>query len=370
MLRSLLNVMRKEATQTLRDRRMVFLLVAAPLIQLTMFGYAVNLDVDHIPTVVCDQDRTEESERLLQDFFANGTFARRRDVFAPRAAQDALESGEAAVAVIVPHGYARGIGRRDAPQIQLLLDGTDSTRAQVAQADASQFLLLHGAAGAARPGANRAPPFLLSPRIFYNPRLASPVFMVPGILSMLLMNVTAMLTAMGLTREKESGTLEQVLVTPLQPSILLAGKSLPFVFVGLSNIAGVLLLGSLIFDVPLHGSLAVIAVGGILYVFSTLGFGILLGTLASSQQQAMLGAFAFILPGSLLSGYLSPIDAMPIWLRPLTLFNPMRHFLEIVRGCLLKGEGFTDLFPQMIALSILGSGVLGLSIARFHKRLA
>lgn len=367
MLRSLFNVMTKEAIQTLRDRRMTFILMIAPLLQLSLFGYAVNFDVDHLPTVVCDQDATPKSQELLQGFFANAIFTRAADVLDPAAAQRALESGAAEVAVIVPHGFTREAGREAGPEVQVIVDGTDTTRAQVAQADAREFLVEHGLSAAT---AAIGPPLVLEPRILYNPRLSSPVYMVPGILGMLLMQATAFLTAMGLAREKEAGTLEQVLVTPIRPSVLLAGKTLPFVFVGLFDIVGVILIGSLLFAVPVRGSLPLLGLGGFLYVFSTLGFGILLGTLASSQQQAILAAFAFILPASLLSGFLSPIASMPAWLRPLTFLNPMRHFLEIVRGTLLKGEGFADLYRQFVALLVIGVAVLLLSIARFRKHLA
>ena len=367
---SLVNVMRKELIQTLRDRRMVFTLLLAPLIQLVMFGYAVNLDVDHIPTVVCDQDRTPESRALVEQLLADGTFRRDGEVLDPEVAQQALDSGEAAVAVIVPRGFAVRAARHDDPQVQVLIDGTDSTRAQVAANDASQFLLLHGIGGASMPlaGPVMAPP--LEPRILYNPRLKTPVYMLPGILATLLLNVTAIVTAMGLSRERETGTLEQILVTPIRPAVLLAGKCLPFTLFGLVTVLAVMLLGSWLFEVPIRGSLGVVAVGAFLYLFSTLGIGVLIAAFSPSQQQAMLGAFGFILPAMLLSGFVSPISSMPAWLRPLTLVLPMRHFLEIMRGCLLKGAGFADLAPQLIALAVLGVLILAVSIARFRKRLA
>jgi ABC-2 type transport system permease protein len=361
---SLGNVMRKELIQTLRDRRMVFSLLLAPVIQLIAFGYAVNLDVDRIATIVCDEDRTPASRDLVEQFFADGTFRRRAETLDADAAQTALESGEAAVAVIVPRGYAVRVGRADAPQVQVLVDGTDSTRAQVAASDASQFLLLHGIGG----DLLQTPP--LVPRILYNPRLKTPVYMLPGILASLLLNVTAIITAMGLARERETGTLEQILVTPIGPAVLLAGKCLPFIVFGLVDVLAVLLLGSWLFDVPIAGSLFVLALGAFLYLFSTLGIGILIAAFSSSQQQAMLGAFAFMLPAMLLSGFMSPVSSMPAWLQPLTLLLPMRHFLEIMRGCLLKGAGLRDLAPQLVGLAVLGVVILAASIARFHRRLA
>jgi ABC-2 type transport system permease protein len=206
--------------------------------------------------------------------------------------------------------------------------------------------------------------------VLYNQRLKSAVFMLPGVLATLLLNVTAIVTAMGLARERETGTLEQILVTPIRPAVLLAGKCLPYILFGLIDVLAILLLGNLIFEVPFRGSFGVVALGSFLYLFSTLGIGILIATLSASQQQAMLGAFAFMLPAMLLSGFMSPISSMPAWLRPFTMLIPMRHYIEIMRGCLLKGAGIRDLAQQMIALLVLGIGILGISVGRFRKRLA
>lgn len=370
MLRSFLVVVRKELVQALRDRRMVFLLVAAPLIQLVAFGYAVNLDVDRIPSIACDEDRTPASRELVEAFFANGTFERAGAVDSPDDAQRALETGAAAAVIVVPRGFERAVQRHAAPSVQVLVDGTDSTRAQVASADASQFLLLRGVDVGPVRAVRRAPPAALAPRILYNQRLSSPVYMLPGVAASLLLNITAIITAMGLAKEKETGTLEQILVTPLRPSVLLAGKCAPFVLFGLVDVLGLLLVGSLVFDVPIRGSLAVVGVGALLYLFSTLGMGILLATLGASQQKAILGAFSFILPAVLLSGFASPIENMPAWLQPLTLLNPMRHFVEIMRGCLLKGAGFEDLARPLAWLAALGAGIMILSVALFRRRLA
>jgi ABC-2 type transport system permease protein len=368
ILRSLLNVMKKELSQTLRDRRILATLIVSPILQLVVFGYAINLDVDRIPTVVCDQDRTHESRDLTQAFFADRTFLHRADVLDPSSAQDALETGTVAAALIVPRDFALHVARADAPEVQVIVDGTDVTLAQVASNAASQFLLLRGIGRepTIRPGIAAAS---LVPRVLYNQRLKSAVYMLPGVLATLLLNVTAIVTAMGLARERETGTLEQILVTPIRPAVLLAGKCLPYILFGLIDVLAILLLGNVIFDVPFQGSLGVVALGSFLYLFSTLGIGILIATLSATQQQAMLGAFAFMLPAMLLSGFMSPIASMPAWLRPFTMLIPMRHFVEIMRGCLLKGAGIRDLAQQMIALAVLGVGILAVSVARFRKRL-
>jgi ABC-2 type transport system permease protein len=370
MLLSLFNVVRKELRQTLRDRRMVISLVVAPVLQLVVFGYAINLDVDRVPTVVCDQDATPRSRDLVQQFFAGGTFRDQGRLHDPAAAQSALETGDAAVALVVPRGFSVRSARHDSPQVQVLVDGTDSTRAQVASNAARQFLLMHGVGGGPIIASGGRAAAVLTPRILYNPRLSTPVYMLPGILATLLLNVTAIAAAMALAREREAGTLEQVLVTPITPVVLLAGKCLPFILFGLVDIAAVLVLGSWLFDVPMRGSLAVVGLGSFLYLFSTLGFGIMLATLSATQQQAMLGAFSFVLPAALLSGFMSPIDAMPAWLQPLTLLNPMRHFVEIARACFLKGAGARDLVGQLVSLAVLGIALLAVAVLRFRRRVA
>jgi ABC-2 type transport system permease protein len=366
---SLLNVMKKELSQTLRDRRMLTTIIVAPILQLVIFGYAIDLDVDRIPTVVCDQDETPESRSLTQAFFADRTFLRHEDVRDPEAAQDALEAGDVAAALIVPLGFAPRLARGDDPEVQVIVDGTDPTRAQVASNAASQFLRLRGIGGEPDASATVAAPSF-APRVLYNQRLKSAIYMLPGVLATLLLNVTAIVTAMGLARERENGTLEQVMVTPIRPSILLAGKCLPYILFGFVDVLAILLLGNLMFDVPFRGSFSVIALGSFLYLFSTLGFGILIAAYSSSQQQAMLGAFGFMLPAMLLSGFMSPIASMPAWLRPFTMLIPVRHYVEIMRACLLKGATVGELATQMIALTVLGIALLGLSVARFRKRLA
>jgi ABC-2 type transport system permease protein len=368
IVRSLLNVTIKELRQTMRDKRMLATLIVSPVLQLIVFGYAIDLDVDRIPTLVCDQDRTAPSRDLAQAFFADRTFLRKADVDEPDTAQDALESGSAAAVVIIPRGYALRTARADKPEVQVLVDGTDSTRAQVAANAARQFLVGRGVG--TDPVVQPAARASLAFRVMFNERLKTAIYMLPGVLATLLLNVTSLVTAMGLARERETGTLEQVLVTPIRPSVLLAGKCLPYVLFGLVDILAILLLGNLIFQVPFRGSFGVVALGSFLYLFSTLGIGIFIASFSASQQQAMLGTFGFMLPAMMLSGFMSPISSMPSWLRPFTMLIPMRHYVEIMRGCLLKGAGVGDLAQQMLALTVLGIGILALSVARFRKRVA
>jgi ABC-2 type transport system permease protein len=375
---SLLAVMRKEMRQAFRDRRMVALLLFVPVVQLTVLGYAVDLEVDHIPTVVCDQDLTPSSRDLAASFLASGTFDRRMVTTDPQAASIMLERGVAAAALIIPVGFERDLQRNIPAQVQVLVDGSDPNRAQIASNSASQFLLDRAATlslavleqqASAQGRVARPAQARLVPRILFNPRLKSAVYMVPGVAAMVLLIVTTIVTAMGLAREREIGTMEQILVTPLKPAVLLIGKCLPFALVGVVLVPAILTVGSLLFDVPVRGSLAVIFAGTVLYLMSTLGTGVFISTISRSQQQAILGGFFFLMPAILLSGFMTPIENMPWWIRPITYLNPVRYFLEIMRNCLLKGAGFAELAPQMAALAGFGVVILTLASLRFRKQL-
>ncbi len=379
MFTSLLAVMIKELRQAFRDRRTAFILLVAPVIQLIVLGYAVDLDVEHIPTVVCDQDGSPASRDLVRGLVAGSTFDRVAGVLDGDQAQALLESGEAAVAVIVPAGFGRDLARGRPVAIQVLVDGTDPNRAQVAASSANHYLTtravevalerMQAAAGAL--GMVVSPPQVrLEPRVYYNPGLSSAGYMVPGVIAMILVVVTTIVTAMGLAREREAGTMEQLMVTPIRPAVLLAGKCLPFAVLGLLDVAAVLLVGSLLFDVPMNGPLEVVFAASALYLMTTLGAGIFVSAVTGSQQQAVLGSMFFIMPAVLLSGFMTPIENMPDWIVPLTWINPMRYFVEIMRANLLKGAGFADLIPQFLALFLFGLAILTLSALRFRKRLA
>jgi ABC-2 type transport system permease protein len=379
MFHSLLAVMKKELRQAFRDRRMAALLLFVPVVQLILLGYAVDLEVDHVPTVICDLDRSQSSRDLASALVAEKTFSLVGEESDPERASRLLESGDAAVAIVIPPGYARDLDRRTPVAVQVLVDGTDPNRAQIAANWASQFMAARGVeaslewlaqAAAAQGHMRPMPQIRMVPRILYNSRLKSSVYMVPGVAAMVLVVVTTIVTAMGIAREREIGTMEQILVTPLRPSVLLVGKCLPFAFVGLIDVWAILVVGSYLFDVPLNGSPVLLAVATFLYLFSTLGVGIFISTVSRSQQQAILGGFFFIMPAILLSGFMTPIENMPDWLRPLTFIDPVRYYLEILRASLLKDAGFEDLAFQLVALAVFGVVLISLAAARFHKRLA
>jgi len=367
-------VFRKEVRQTVRDRRIMFLLVVAPLVQTVIFGFAVDFDVDRVPTVLVDRDGTAESRLHARRLLADGTLTRAGRALSAAEAEDEIDRGRAAAAVVLPSGFGADLAAGRAAEVQVLLDGTDPNRATVAAGAASRYFGEVGEALARERLVARGlrPPAQLQvvPKIAFNPGLDTPPYMVPGIAAMLLLIVTTIVTAMGLSREREMGTLEQVLVTPIRPVLLLVGKMAPFVVIGLVDVALLMAAGTWLFAVPLGGNLAVVLAGTLLYLMTTLGVGLLISTLSASQQQSFLGGFLFVLPAILLSGVVTPIRAMPLWLQVVTWLNPVRYYAEVMRTTLLRGAGFGELWPQLVALALLGGGILFAATRRFHERIA
>ncbi len=367
-------VLRKETLQTVRDRRLLFMLMFAPVVQLLVFGYAIDFKMDRLPTVIADLDHSAESREHVRRLLADGTLLRVAEASGTPEAERALETGRATAAVIIPAGFSRALARGERAEVQVLLDGSDPNRSNIAAAAVTRYFAEEGvriagpqlaARGLARPGGLE-----LRPRIWFNPQLDTPPFMIPGIMAMLLIVVTTIVTAMGLAREREMGTLEQVLVTPIRPSVLLLGKMLPFVVIGVFDVLFALTLGATLFGVPLRGDLAVVAVSALLYLMTTLGVGLLISTVSRTQQQSFLGGFLFAMPAMLLSGVMTPIRAMPEWLQWLTYVNPLRYFVEIMRANLLTGAGFSLLWPQLLALAAFGVLLLGVAVLQFQKRVA
>lgn len=372
-------VVLKEIWQTLRDRRMIFLLLVAPLVQLTVFGFAIDFEVDDVPTVVVDLDQTPDSRLHLQRLLADGTLTETQAADSVEQAQALLDAGQVSVALVVPAGFARDLARGEPTAIQALLDGTDPNRSGVAGGAVAGYLGVAGLELAqdrlARVAAARGVPLALPTvqartRVLYNPAMRSPVYMVPGIAAMLLVIVTTIVTAMGLAREREMGTLEQVQVTPIPPAILMIGKTLPYVAVGLFDVGLALIIGNLVFDVPLHGNLLFVLGATVSYLLTTLGMGLFISTISGTQQQAFMGGFFFLQPAVLLSGIMSPVHSMPEWMQPLTLLNPVRFYVEIIRAILLKGAGVADLWPQLVALTTYGVVILAVASLRFRKQVA
>ncbi|HUJ25384.1 MAG TPA: ABC transporter permease [Myxococcales bacterium] len=373
-LTQLAAVVRKEVQQTQRDRRVLFLLIVAPLLQTVVFGYAVDFDIRRVPTVVVDLDGTPASREHLRRLLADATLLRQGDERAVADAERLLEAGDAAAVLVMPRSFEADVAAQRTATVQVLLDGSDPNRANItAGAAARYFGELSQRIGRERMAAAGLPPqgsIELAPRLRYNPQLLSPPYMVPGILAMLLIVVTTIVTAMGLSREREQGTLEQVLVTPIRPLWLLTGKMVPFFVIGLFDTTLVLTAATWLFGMPVRGNPAVLLLGTVLYLGSTLGVGLLISTLSRTQQQSYLGGFLFALPAVLLSGVVTPIRSMPQWLRLITWLNPLRYFAELNRGVLLKGASFADLAPQLAALALFGSAILAVATLRFRREAA
>lgn len=379
MREALFALVRKELIQALRDRRMLFMLLMVPVVQVIVFGYAANLEFNHAITVVVDEDRTDESRDFVRGLRAEGTFTV-SSAATEKEAMRSLQLARAHVAVIVPRGFAEDLGAGRPAQVQVLVDGSEPTRAvsasgaiaayagrraiRIAQARLPSPAALEAAGMPPIPRVGRVE---IQPRLLYNPSLKSRLFMVPGTAASILLIVTTIVTAMGLARERELGTMEQLLVTPIRPITLMIGKTIPYALFGLIDEAVILVVGNVLFDVPLRGSLLVIFLGTLAYLMATLAMGLVISTIARTQQQALMGGFFFLMPALLLSGFITPIDAMPWWIKPITYLIPVRYFIDIIRGALLRGATFVDLWPTMAALAGLGVGLIVVAAWRFRR---
>lgn len=376
------NIVRKEFLQTLREPRMRGILIGPPLLQMIIFGYAVNLDVELVRLGWMDLDRSTESRELQQQFTGTPTFKILAAVSSEREAQALLDRGDVQAVVRIPAGFEDDIKAGRESEVQVLIDGANSNTAAIVanystavlnrfnqkllQVRMKEKLVARSAAGPVRLA---IPSLVPETRVWFNPELLSRNYFVPGTMVNIIMLVTLMLTAMSIVREKEIGTMEQIMVTPIRPIELMLGKTLPFAVIGMFDMALVVSIALFLFRVPMRGSLLLLSAVSLLFMLSTLGAGLFLSTISHTQQQAMMGAFFFFQPAFMLSGFTFPIRNMPEPVQWLTYLNPMRYFMEIVRGLFLKGSGVAELWPQIAALAAFGVTILFLSALRFHKRL-
>jgi ABC-2 type transport system permease protein len=371
----------KEFLQLRQDKKLIPTLFAGPLFQLLALGYAANLDVTAIPTVLVDQDRSPASRRLVERFTGSGYFEVQGGEDTALAVEPWLVSGRAQVALVIPHGYGEDAAAGRTPRVQVLADGTDSNSAVVGLGYASRIVAETGAAmlvdrrqhphaaAVVRPTAP-AGQIDLVPRVWYNPDLKSRWFYVPAVLAMVLLLVTMILPSMAVVREKEIGTLEQIIVSPLQSWQLILGKLTPFVVIGLIDLCLITLVMRFLFGVPLRGSFLLLVFFTLLYLLNTLGFGLLISTLVSTQQQAMMfSAFALMVPMIYLSGLIFPIENMPAVFQWISYGIPVRYYGNVLRGIFLRGSGLEVLWPESLALLAEGALVLTLAALRFRKSL-
>jgi ABC-2 type transport system permease protein len=368
-------MMRKEFRQTLRDPRSARIMFVAPVIQLLLFGYAVNTDVRNTRTFLLDRDRTAESRQLADAVTASGYFTIVGRGERPADLIDALDHGAAIMGIEIPLGFAADLAAERQASIQLLVDGSTANTANVALGYATQIVTRFGLARGreilARAGPMGAPAGVdFRARAWYNPNLESRVYNVPAVMGTIVMMMSLLLTSLAVVREREIGTLEQLMVSPLKPAELILGKTLPVVVIALAQLVLVTAVALLWFGIPFRGSFALLAVAGLCYILSGLGIGLLISTISNTQQEAFMTMFFFFLPAIMLSGFMFPVENMPAVLRYLTLLDPIRHFLEVVRGVFLRGAGWDVLWHQILVLFLMGVTVLWFATTRFRKTTA
>ncbi len=357
----------KELKQLFRDPRSKRVIFVAPVLQLVLFGYAVNTDVRNVATAVVDHDRTTESRDLIATLTASGYFRVVDSSDDSRALERALDTGRALVGLDIPAGYARDLAAGRAPAVQLLVDGTNTNTATVAQGYALRIVADLGARLPVVGG--RAGGIDLRARAWFNPSLESRVYNVPAVIGVVVLLMCLLLTALAVVREREVGTLEQLLVSPLSPGELVLGKTIPVAGVALVQMTLVTTVALLWFDVPFRGSLTALALAAGLFIVAGLSLGLLISTFSATQQEAFLAMFLLLLPAIILSGFLYPVDTMPEAFQHLTLANPLRHFLEIVRGIFLRGAGIADLWVQLVTLAVMATAGLAVASWRFRATL-
>jgi len=369
MFRAYLGLIRKEFIQVRRDPNLLRLVFAIPIIQLLLLGYAVNLDVKNVALDVYDFDHSQESRKLIEAFRAGGYFLpdetpTEHENFPLWKLDTRFENGSADMAMIIPSDFAERIQVGDNTSVSLQIDGADANQGRIGMGYAALFVNHY--ASRAR---SFQVPVQLREKFLYNPESESVYFMVPGIVATLLTMVTVMLTSMAIVREREMGTLEQVMVTPISTFVLLMGKVTTFAILGMIEMTVALVVGILWFGVPFAGSPFLLFVLSGLYLFTALGIGMFFSNVTTAQQQAMFLAWFFSVFAILTSGFFTPISNMPHWMQMVTYINPMRYFVVIVRGIMMKGSGFVDLLPQVAVLTGFGLSIFTFSLLRFQKRI-
>lgn len=374
-LTRVLAVMRKEFIHIRRDPRTLAIVLFLPVFQLVIFGYAVTSDIEHLPMAVFDQDHTAASRALVEAYRSSRYFDIAYQVQNIAQLERLIDSGRARVGLIVPPGYGNRLARQERAQVSFIIDGSDPTIANAALAAAGSVGQAHGATVAERilqgGGLTLAalPGVDVRTRVWYNPNMVSANYMVPALIGLILQTLTALLTAVSIVREREQGTLEGLIVTPIRPPELIIGKIVPYIVLAFMDTILILVVGTLWFRVPINGSVALLLGLAALFLLSSLGIGLLVSSVARTQQEAMMMAFFTILPSVFLSGFMFPIAAMPAVLQALSRFVPLTYFLVIDRGIVLKGNGMDILLPEVIALAAFGTIILSLAILRFRKRL-
>jgi ABC-2 type transport system permease protein len=369
------SLIRKEFIQIIRDPRTLVIAILIPVMQLFLLGYAATNDVRNIPLAVFDQDRGRAARALLDAYRSSDYFLLTFDVYSEAEIHHLIDSGKAGAGLIIPPSYSTDISTGGQSEVMFIFDGTDATATKTALAAAQQIGAAHATEVQSyrmeRSGiaASERLPLEVRTLVWYNPDLEDAYFMVPGLIGIILYMITAILTASAIVRERERGTIEQLIVTPIRSWELVVGKIIPYVLIALFNTLQTILIGSWWFGVPIRSNMTLILGISSLFLLTSLAIGLLASTVAETQQEAMITVFATMLPAMMLSGYIFPIEAMPEWLQVVSYFIPLRYYLVIIRSLLLKGVGLQYLKMEIIALVVFGVGLMTLASLRFRKRL-
>jgi ABC-2 type transport system permease protein len=368
------SILVKEFKQIFRDPRMKTVIFVTPLIQILLFGYAANKDINYVPTAIYDRDNTKESRELLRRFTYSKYFVPERYIYSDKEQNNVLDKGLASVVIRIDRGFGRDIQAGKDASIQLAFDGTDSNTAMIVMGYANTIvnkfeydLIKSDIEETGR--VSVIPSVDLKDRAWFNGNLISRNYYLPGVIATIVTMMSLLLTAMAIVKEKEIGTMEQLTVSPLKPLELIVGKLLPFGIIALVQISIITIFGVLWFHIPLRGNLFLLLFSTCIYLFTTLGIGLFISTISATQQEAMMSVFLFYMPTVLLSGFAYPIANMPKLIQWLTFLNPLRYFLVVIRSIFLKGVGFDILWGQLLSLAVMGFVVLTLSAARFRKSL-
>ena len=371
----LTSLIRKEFLQILRDPRTLALALVMPLVQLFLLGYAATNDVRNVRLAVFNQDRGPEARALLDAYRAADYFSLAYEVQSEEALRDLIDSSKARAGLVIPPDYGIRLLGNGQAEVAFILDGSDPTVAATALSAAQVIGQQHATRVLSERLGMRGQPFVVRPpievrtQVWYNPDLESAYFMIPGVIGMILYAITAILTSTAIVRERERGTIEQLIVTPIRPWELVAGKLLPYVMVAFFDTLEILAIGAFWFKLPIRGGLGLILLLSALFLVTSLGIGLLASTVANTQQEAMLSVFFTILPSIFLSGFFFPLEAMPKVLQWLSYLMPLRYYLVIIRSLLLKGVGAEMLKGEILALAIFGFAIMAVAAMRFRKRL-
>ena len=372
MIARTLTIARKELLHIVRDRRTLAVMFFLPVMQLFLMGYAATTDIEHLRTAVLDADRTPQSRELIEAYRASNYFDVVGYVENEETLARMVDDGEVRAGLLIPTGYGEDVAAGRTADVAFVIDGSDPNVAntvyaasqQVGQAQGIRFIERRlGVKAEDMPGVE------VHPRVWYNPAMKSANFMIPGLIAMVLFTLTIMLTALAIVREREQGTIEQLMVTPIRPIELIVGKVIPYVFVAFFDVLEVLAIGVFWFGVPIHGSLSLLLLLAALFLMTSLGIGIFVSSVANTQQEAMLVVWLMLLPSIFLAGFFFPIEAMPGFLQALSYLVPLRYMLVIIRGIILKGVGLEVLATQVVALVIFGAVIMVFAATRFRKRL-